>query len=158
MGDTLSQLGQLLVQAIPTMILVVFLLFFLEKLLFQPLTRKLEEREAATTGALQRAEKLTVEADEKIRRYETLLQEARLENYHQREEARKRALAEQEEALQKAHEQSEKFLKEAQANIAAEKERAAAEIRTSLEPLAQEITQLILNPRVPEDLAGAGRA
>jgi F-type H+-transporting ATPase subunit b len=156
MGQTLSQLGQLFVQTIPTILLVVFLLFYLERLLFKPLAQKLQEREAATSGALERAHQLMVEAEEKFRRHEALLQEARRENYHQREQARKKALAEQEEALRKAREQAEKFLHEAEASIAAEVQRATAEIRKSLEPLAEEITGLILNPPVPEDLEGTG--
>ncbi len=157
MGETLSQLGQLLVQTIPTIILVIFLLYFLDRMFFRPLTAKLEEREAATTGALEKARQLTVEAEEKLRRYEDLLQKARVEIYHKREEARKQALAEQEETLAKARAQGERFLQEAHAGIAAEARNATAEIRKAIEPLAREITNLAVNVQFPDDWEGAIR-
>jgi F-type H+-transporting ATPase subunit b len=157
MGETLSQLGQLLVQTIPTILLVLFLLYFLDWMFFRPLTKTLEEREAATTGALERAREQTVEAEEKFRQYEAILQKARMEIYLQLGELRKQALSDQEGALQKSREQADKLLHEAQAGIAAELEKATTEIRGSLGPLVQEIADLALNVPVSESLEGGDR-
>jgi len=55
MGDILSRLGHLFVQSTPTVIFVFLLLVVLDRLFFRRLTEVLREREARTSGALERA-------------------------------------------------------------------------------------------------------
>ena len=55
MGGVLSQLAQLFVQTIPTVVLVFVLYVILSRFLFRPLTAVLKKREEGTQGAMARA-------------------------------------------------------------------------------------------------------
>src|SRR2546422_11557440 len=85
MGDILSQLSPLLVQSLPTVVLVFLLMVILDWLFFKPLTRVLGQREEATAGALARAREQAAAAEAKAREYEAALQAARQEVYRLQE-------------------------------------------------------------------------
>lgn len=144
MGEIINQLGQLFVQSIPTIVIVFLLIFFLDRLFFKPLSRTLEARANATTGALKKAREQAVAAEEKTRQYEQSFQAARQKVYRQQEAIRQDALKEREAAVQKAREQADRMFKEAQDSIAAEVASAKADLQSSIESLAREITDQIL--------------
>src|SRR5579872_2207587 len=98
MGEITSQLGQLFVQSIPTIVIVFLLIFFLDHLFFKPLSRTLEARANATTGALEKAREQVTVAEEKSRQYERSIQAARQEIYRQQEAIRQDALKERDAA------------------------------------------------------------
>lgn len=159
MGNILSQLEQLLVQSLPTVVLVFILLVMLSRLFFKPLTEVLKDRQEATTGALERARLETATGEAKSRQYEEAFQAARQDVYRLREAERQQALLEREQALQKAREQSEAWLKEALAGISAEVEGAQRELAAVFQPLAAEIKEAVLgdgSPGLPSGRQGAG--
>jgi len=106
MGETLSQLAQLFIQAIPTVIFVFVLYVILSRFFFGPLTAVLKKREEETTGAMARAREQTAAAEEKARQYEAAFQAARQETYRLREAAGRSILEDREATLKGAHQQS----------------------------------------------------
>lgn len=158
MGQTTTQLGHLFALSIPTAVLVVLLLAFLDRLFFRPLSQTLDARARATDGALAEARQRAAEAEEKLRAYERAVQTARQEIYRQRDEARNKALGEREQRLQKAREHAQSLVKDAQADL--EKETAVAKVtlRTAVDSLASEVTNSFFAPRLPEEGQGGVRA
>ncbi len=146
MSETLSQLGQLFVQSVPTVVFLFLLLLILDRLFFRPLSRVLEEREASTTGALARAREQVAAAEVKAREYEAAFQAARQEVYRLREAERRAVLAERETALKQSREQADAWLNNAQATVAREAEAARHELTRSCQSLAQVIAEAILIP------------
>jgi F-type H+-transporting ATPase subunit b len=149
MGDILSQLGHLLLQSTPTVILVFLLLIILDRLFFQRLTEVLEEREAKTLGALARAREQAAGAETRSREYQAAFQTVRQEVYRQREAERRDALREREEALKEARRQSESQLAEAQAQLSAEVEAVKGDLQGVCQSLAMEITEIVLGNGSP---------
>jgi F-type H+-transporting ATPase subunit b len=143
MSEILRSLGQLFVQAIPTVIFVFLLLLILERWFFKPLTTLLKQRQEATVGALERARAQAAEAESTAREYEAALQAARQELYRQREADRREALGERERALQKARQEAEAHSKTARAELAAEVEAAKHNLEQASRSLAQSIAEAV---------------
>src|SRR5919107_6148748 len=95
MEATLNALGQILLQAIPTFVLVLLLHQYLKAVFFKPLTRVLAERSEATEGARKKAAESLERAAAKAAAYEESLRAARNEIYKEQEEVRRRWLEEQ---------------------------------------------------------------
>ncbi len=155
MNDILSQLGSLFAQSAPTALLVLLLLVILDRIFFKPLTKVLEERAAASSGALERAKEHRKVVAAKAAEYEARFQAARQEVYRRREVERQKAVAEREQALARAREQAESWLKVALGDIATEAEAARASLGDSCRALAAEITDTILGETPAQP--GAGR-
>jgi F-type H+-transporting ATPase subunit b len=144
MGDILTQLGQLLVQTIPTVVFVFLLMAFLDRLFFAPLTRVMKQREEATSGALERARKESERAESKAREYEASFQAARQEVYRLREEHRRAWLSERDERLKLARAESDLMIKAAQQDLASQVEAAKPELMAESQRLAGRITESLL--------------
>ncbi|MBZ5516416.1 MAG: ATP synthase F0 subunit B [Acidobacteriia bacterium] len=155
MGDIFSRLGYLFVQSAPTAVFVFLLLVILDRLFFRRLTEVLNEREARTAGALERAREQAALAETRAREYEAAFQAVRQEVYRQRESERRKVLLEREEALRKARQESESRLAQMQAGLAAEVERAKGELGVASEGLALEITRTVLGDWADYPAGGA---
>ena len=73
----LSDVGAILLRAIPTFFLVIFLFFYLKGMFFGPLEKVLAERRAATEGARKQAKTAIELAEAKVAQYEAQLRAAR---------------------------------------------------------------------------------
>jgi F-type H+-transporting ATPase subunit b len=146
MGEMLGQLGHLFLQATPTIVFVFLLLVILDRLLFRPVTKVLNQREEATLGALARAREQAAAAEAKAREYEAAFYAARQESYREREAKRRMSLSERETILKKAREQSDAMLREAQAFLHAEIVRVRQDLDRACSSLAEEIAKAVLSP------------
>src|SRR5213595_1302044 len=155
MNDILRQLGSLFAQSAPTALLVLLLLVILDRIFFTPLAKVLREREAASSGALERAKEHRKMVDAKAAEYEARFQAARQDVYRRREIERQKALAEREQELRRARDQAEVWLKEALAGIAKEADAARASLGEACRSLATEIADTILGESLPG--SGGGR-
>jgi F-type H+-transporting ATPase subunit b len=144
MEGTLSQLAQLFIQTIPTVIFILLLYIFLSRFFFKPLTAVLKRREEGTQGAMARAHEQAAAAEEKARQYEAAFQAARQETYRRREAAGRSILEDREATLKGARQQSEALLSEAQASLAAEVAQRKKELLTTCQALGQEVAQTVL--------------
>src|SRR5436190_1702994 len=91
MDVILHQLGELLLKAVPTFVIVVLLNFYLKAMFFKPLERVLHRRYEQTEGARKLAEESLQRAAAKTAEYEAALRAARGEVYHAHEELHKQS-------------------------------------------------------------------
>jgi F-type H+-transporting ATPase subunit b len=145
MEAILQKIGHYFVLSLPTVLFVFLLLLILDRVFFRRLEAVLEEREAATRGALKRAREETARAHEKWREYESAFQAARQEVYRLREADRREALRERDEALKRAREEAEAWLRAAQTDLAAETESAKRELEQGSRALAVQIAEAVLS-------------
>lgn len=135
----LQQALGLLIQAVPTFIVVVFLHWYLKKTLFQPVEKVLAERHAATEGARERAAAALEQAEKKVAEYDARLREARGDMYKEQEAWRKSLLDEQNAAVARAREENVATIAAAKASLAAEAEAAKISLAQQAEELANQI-------------------
>jgi F-type H+-transporting ATPase subunit b len=121
MDATLHALGGILLKAIPTFLLVVFLHLYLKMMFFKPLEKVLKQRYEATEGARKLAEQSLDRASAKTAEYEAAVRAARAEAYQA-----------QERLYQDLHEREA-------TDIAAAREQAEAAIREAKELLAKDV-------------------
>ena len=157
MEETLRQLGELLLGAIPTIILMVVLWGAYTVLVYKPLTKVLAERRSKTEGAVEKARADIAAAEARTAEYEQRLREARLAVFKSQEARRQQALqarsAAVAEARSKAHQQVE------QARAALEQDKVAAQERLQVESsrLAAEIIRSVLQAGPAPAPVGGGQ-
>src|SRR5260370_19478646 len=95
MEQTFQALGGILLKAIPTIVILLFLHFYLKLMLFKPLQKVLNQRDELTAGARKAAEQSLAAAERKAQEYEAKFRDARAEVYKQQEETRKRWMEDQ---------------------------------------------------------------
>src|SRR5215467_14393613 len=102
MQGIVGQLGDLFLQAVPTVLIIFLFYFILRTIFFKPLLKVMTEREARTTGAQKAAEVAQAAAAEKIKQYQEALKQARAKVYAEQETARKKVLDERAELVKQA--------------------------------------------------------
>jgi len=136
----------LFLQALPTVIIVFFMFFFLRWAFWQPFERVLAERQARTEGARQEAEALLVAANQKLHDYEEALRHARAEVYRELQASRRQALEERQQAVRQAREQASQMLRQAKLEITRDVEQAKKQLDAESQRLAEEIARALLSP------------
>ncbi len=146
MDTTLRQVGELLLGAIPTIVLLLLLYAIYTLLVRKPLVRILEERRERTEGAVLKARADVAAAEAKTQDYEERLREARLVIYKAQEARRQKAQQARAEALAVARTRAQQQVREAR--VAIEQDMAGARIglQAEVEKLASEIIRTILKP------------
>lgn len=81
------------------LLMVAIMVFVLNRTLLKPINQILSEREKQIEGRKQEAQTIAVETQEKLRKYNETLREARSEGYRLLEKERAEALKEKEEKL-----------------------------------------------------------
>jgi F-type H+-transporting ATPase subunit b len=142
--EILSQLGDLFLAAIPTVIIVFLFYLFLRWSFFLPIERVLNERHKRAEGARAEAETAVAAAHEKQRSYNDSLKKARAEIFTEQETERRRALDERQAKINQARAAAQTALQEAKNGIAADVQAARIELEQSSETLADEIADAIL--------------
>ncbi|MCZ2147444.1 MAG: hypothetical protein LC126_06685 [Bryobacterales bacterium] len=147
MEATLNALGGILLNAIPTFLLIILLHFYLKGVFFKPLEKVLHERDEATAGARRRAEEGLARAEEKARQYEESLRQARNEIYKEQEETRKKWQAGQAAEIAEASRRSKAMLASAKEQIASETAAARQALEAESTTLAAQIAETVLQGR-----------
>jgi F-type H+-transporting ATPase subunit b len=143
MDATLHALGEILLKAVPTILLVVVLHFYLKYVFFKPLTKVLEERYNATEGARKLAAESLEKAAAKTADYEARLRAARTEVY-QVQERLYRGMQERHAAqLAQARRNAQQMLRAAQEQIGLEVEQAKAALAGESDALAAQIGEAV---------------
>ena len=120
-------------------LMVTVMVFILNRTLLKPINEILAERERQISGRLKEAEALAAETDEKVRKYNATLREARAEGYRLLEKERAAALKEKDEKVRLYREEVSK-------NVAMQIEktrRQEQQVRTELESQAAVVSDLI---------------
>src|ERR1022692_3661356 len=151
MDETLRQLGELLLGAIPTVILLALLYALYANIVHKPLRRVLDERRSKTEGAVEKSRADIAAAEARTSEYEQRLREARATVVRAQEARRKAALDARTVALNEARNHAQAQVQAAKADIQKDREAAQAGLQGEAQALATEIVRRVLQP------AGAGR-
>ncbi|MCS7315680.1 MAG: hypothetical protein RMI94_06805 [Bryobacterales bacterium] len=147
MEATLHALGELLIKAIPTFLLVLLLHFYLKTVFFAPLARVLDERRRATEGVRQRAEELLAKAAARAAEYEEAIRQARGEIYREQEAQRQRWQQERARAVAEARASARAMVEKARAEIESELEQARGLLQARSRQLAGEVVRIVAGRR-----------
>ncbi len=140
----LQQLGQLLIDAIPTALLFIVLVFAYQFLVQVPLTAVLAKRRALTEGAMEDARKAVANAEAKAAEYAERLRQARAEAYKLREQRVKQWNAERDAALEASRQAASHKVRQAKADLDAEIASARNAIQASSADLAGQAVRAVL--------------
>jgi len=147
MDATLNALADLLLEAIPTVVLFLFLVYYLKKVFFIPVANILEERRKATEGVRELSQRAFEAADKRNSEFETALQLARADMGQENENLRRRWEQEESEAIAKAHSEAAARIEAVKRELAEDVQRAEAELQTQIEPLSEQIISSLLRRR-----------
>ncbi|MSV36177.1 MAG: hypothetical protein EXQ47_11370 [Bryobacterales bacterium] len=147
MEQTLQSLAGILLKAIPTICLLLFLYFYFKLMLFGPLTKVLKQRDALTAGTKNAAEESLRSAERKVEEYEAQMRDARAEVYREQEELRRGWLAEQTAQVVEARESTAASTARAREQMAVEMAAARQTLTESSGALADQIATALLTRR-----------
>jgi F-type H+-transporting ATPase subunit b len=151
MEQTLRQVGELLLGAVPTILLLLMLYGFYTALVYRPLKKILAERRSRTEGAIEKARADISAAESKTFEYEGKLREAKLAVFRAQEARRQQAQQARAEAVAEARKRAEALIQQARKQVQEEATVAKQGLQTEVERLASEIIRAVLQP------AGSGR-
>ncbi len=144
MDATLHALGGILLRAIPTFLLVIFLHWYLKTMFFKPLEKILKQRYDATEGARKLAEQSFDRASAKTAEYEAALRAARAEAYRAQEALFKELHEREATELAAARASAEAAIKQAKEALARDVTAAQASLAQESEALAGRIADVLL--------------
>ncbi|HVP56027.1 MAG TPA: hypothetical protein VMU45_13640 [Candidatus Eisenbacteria bacterium] len=154
MDPLLRQVGDLLLDAVPTATLFLLLYAIYSALIGKPLKQALEQRRERTEGAVLKARADIAAAEAKTQDYEQRLREARLAVYKAQESRRQIAQKARAAAVTEARERTQQQIRAAR--LAIEDDMAAARqgLHAEAERLASDIIRTILKPAGMASAAG----
>jgi F-type H+-transporting ATPase subunit b len=144
MDAMLQALGGILLRAIPTFLLVIFLHFYLKSIFFKPLGGVLKQRYQATEGARKQAQASLEQAAAKTAQYEASLQAARSQVYQAQEKSYKQMQDRESAAIHEARAKADASIKAAKAQLAADVADAKTDLAAQSDALAGQIAEAIL--------------
>jgi F0F1-type ATP synthase membrane subunit b/b' len=144
MQEIVRQLGELFLQAVPTVLIILLFYFILRAIFFKPLLAVMAERDARTVGARKAAEAAQTAAIEKINQYQNALKQARGQIYAEQEAARKKVLDERAAVIKEARARATTHVAAGKERIAGELAAARREIEATVAQLSAEIARRIL--------------
>jgi F-type H+-transporting ATPase subunit b len=156
MDPLLKQVGDLLLGAVPTMVIFLLLIAIYSSLVGRPLRRALDQRRERTEGAILRARADVSAAEAKTHEYEQRLREAKLAVFKAQEARRQAAQKARAAAVAEARERAQQQIREARAAIDQDMAAAKQSLQSEAERLAGEIIRTILKPAGAATAAGGG--
>jgi F-type H+-transporting ATPase subunit b len=144
MDAMLHALGEIVLKAVPTLLLLTLLHFYLRVVFFKPLERTLERRYQATEGARKVAEESLARAAAKTAEYDAALRAARAEVYQSQDRLHKQLQDEHLAQIATARQRTEAMVNEAKRQLAADAEQAKGTLAAQSELLANQIAETIL--------------
>jgi len=146
MDQTLRQLGELLLGAVPTVILLATLYILYTFLVHRPLTVVLAERRNRTQGAMEKARADIAAAEARTAEYEQRLREARQKVFKNQEARRQQATQSRTEVVNQARARAQEQVKQARAAIEVDKQLAMSNLQSDAARLATDIVRTVLRP------------
>jgi F-type H+-transporting ATPase subunit b len=146
MDQTLKQLGELLLGAVPTVVLFSLLYALYSNIVHKPLRRVLAERRSKTEGAIEKSRADIAAAEARTAKYELRLRDARATLFRAQEARRKAALDARVAALNQARNSAQAEVQKAKAAIEKDRESAQNALGGEAQDLASEIIRRVLEP------------
>lgn len=157
MDTTLKQVGELLLDAIPTVVLLLLLYAIYQNVVRKPLERILKERRDRTEGAALKARADVAAAEARTQEYEDKLREARLAVFKAQEARRQRAQQMRAEAMAEARAKAQEQIRQSKAAIEQDMAAARAGLQAESQRLATDIIRTILKPAGAAPAAGGAQ-
>ena len=155
MDQILRQLGELLLGAVPTVILLAVLYSLYTILVYRPLTTVLDERRQRTQGAMEKARADIAAAEARTAEYEQRLREARQKIFKNQEARRQQASHSRSQAVNQARIRAQEQVKQARAGMEQDKQQAMEKLQSDAARLATEIVRTVLRPlAAPSQVGG----
>ncbi len=154
MDETLRQIGELLLGAIPTVIFFLLLFGLYTALVHKPLTRVLAERRSRTQGAIEKARGDVAAAESRTAEYEQKLRDARVALFKAQEARRAKASQLRAQAVADARYKAQSQIEAARASIEQDKAAAKQSLESEAGRLATEIIRTVLEPGLSQAPAG----
>lgn len=143
-GNIINPDGSLIV----IFVLFIIFVFVLNRLLFKPVGRVLDEREALTEGATAEARAATRQYQTRLADYEATIRQARTESYRRLEQERAAALEERRRLLEAAKAEAGLRIESAKSAVADEAARARAALEDESRQIAEQISRAVLGREV----------
>jgi F0F1-type ATP synthase membrane subunit b/b' len=124
--------------------MVAIMVFILNRTLLKPINQILAEREKQILGRLAEAEKLATESEEKLRKYNETLHDARVDGYKLLEKERTEGLKQREEKVRSARDEMSKGVAAQIAATRQQEESAKRELDTQAASMGDLISAQIL--------------
>jgi F-type H+-transporting ATPase subunit b len=153
MDAILRQIGELLVNSIPTIISVLVLWTAYRFIVHGKLRQVLEQRHALTEGAIERAQQEIATAEKRTAEYEQRVREARSQIFKTQQANRLRVMDERNAALAQARKNAGEMVKQARAAVEKDTIGAKAVLKQQANVLADQVIATILKPA----MAAGGR-
>jgi F-type H+-transporting ATPase subunit b len=144
MQEIIQQVGNLLLGAVPTILLFIVLVLAYQFLVQGPLTATLKERRARTEGAVEDAHKAIAQAEARAAEYAAKLRQARAEVFKVREQRVKQWNAERDAALDAARKTAGLKVNQARIALEAEADKARQSLQASAGDLAAQVVRAVL--------------
>jgi F-type H+-transporting ATPase subunit b len=130
--------------------IILVMVFVLNRTLFKPINRILEEREKRTRGRSGEARGILQRVEESTANYERTLREARAEGYRLMEQVRAEAMRERQLVLDGVREEVDRLIVAEKEAIAAQIKEARASLASDAMKIAREIGERILHRPISE--------
>ena len=147
MDRTIHDLGRILLNAVPTFLIVTFLILYLRSVFFKPLARILQQRYDETEGAQKAAEASMREAERRVAEYEEKLRAARGEIYAEQEKLYRQLEQEHAAHLETARREADAAIARAMAELTAQSDQARETLEAQSGELADRIVFRVLEGR-----------
>ncbi len=124
------------------------LLYLLNKFLFRPVQKVMDERKRLTVGTLDKAENIRKEVEEGRLSYEKKLHEARLKGGETRQELKQEALEEEKKLIEAAGLEASEEISRMREKISEEKDAALKELTPETRSISREIASRLLERKL----------
>ena len=146
MDAILRQIGELLINSIPTIISVLILWTAYTFLVHNKLRQVLTERHALTEGAMERAQQEIATAEKRTAEYEQRVREARSQIFKAQQANRHRVMEERNAALAEARKNAGEMVKKARTALEKDTVSAKAALEQQANVLADQVIATVLKP------------
>ena len=143
-GNIISPDGSLVF----VLILFLIFVFVLNRILFRPIGRVLDERETLTAGAASEARAVTRRYESKLTEYEAAIRQARAESYRRSEQERAAALDERRRLIEEAKQHANGEIGQAKEEIQGQVAAARAALESESRQIAERISRTVLGRTV----------
>ena len=124
--------------------IIITMVFILNRVLFRPINRILDERENSTRGRSKEAREIIQRVGESMSRYEDSLRQARAEGYRLLEQQQAKALDERQNKIASVRKEVEELIGQERGKIQAQADEARATLGDEARRMAASISSQIL--------------
>lgn len=126
-------------------IIILLMVWILNKTLYKPINRILEAREKRTRGRMSEAQEILTDVGEKVSNYERQLRQARAEGYALAEQERTAAMQERQGKLNEMRQQLSESIAQEKQTIQTQVEEARVTLDSESRRIAREISERVLD-------------